>query len=59
MGADKKYSIALFLMPTTSNPLPTYALSPFKESENADLSARIEAIRQKWGKRLVILGHHY
>ncbi len=59
MGADKKHSIARFLMPTTSDPLPTYALPPFKESENAELSARIEAVRQKWGERLVILGHHY
>lgn len=46
-------------MPTTSELPPTFTLPPFKESGNTELSTRIEAIRRKWGERLMILGHHY
>ena len=35
------------------------SLSDYKPLGNAELSARIEAGREKLGKRLLILGHHY
>ena len=46
-------------MPATSEPTPAFALSPHKELDNSALAARIRAIREDWGKRLMILGHHY
>ena len=47
------------LMPVTSEPTPTFSLAPYKELDNSALADRIDAIRKDWGKRLVILGHHY
>ena len=38
---------------------PTYELEPYQSLDPAELTARIEAVRREWGKRLVILGHHY
>lgn len=35
------------------------ALKPYKSLSNDELSRRIEAVRQEFGKRLMILGHHY
>ena len=46
-------------MATTSEPTPEFALAPYKERENDTLSERINEIRDVWGNRLVILGHHY
>jgi quinolinate synthase len=46
-------------MPVTSEPPPAFVLPPYKELGNAALSTRIETIREDWGERLMILGHHY
>jgi quinolinate synthase len=37
----------------------TYPLQPYKSLENAELTARIQRVRDELGKRLLILGHHY
>jgi quinolinate synthase len=37
----------------------TYALHSYKSLDNDTLIARIEAVRQHLGRRLLILGHHY
>ncbi len=34
-------------------------LQPYKSLENAELAARIEAVRRQMGPELLILGHHY
>lgn len=34
-------------------------LAPYKSLDNATLAARIQEIRREFGKRLLILGHHY
>ncbi len=36
-----------------------FPLAPYKTATAADLQARIEAVRQEMGDRLMILGHHY
>ncbi len=47
-------------MPTTlESPAPTHELKPYKSLENAELIARIQAVRKHFGPQLVILGHHY
>src|SRR5437762_6073506 len=38
---------------------PLHELKPYKSLANDELSARIEAVRQEMGPRLLILGHHY
>ena len=38
---------------------PALELGPYKSLENAELSARIEAVRAQLGSQLLILGHHY
>jgi quinolinate synthase len=38
---------------------PTFELQPYKSLENAELTTRILAVRDKFGPRLLILGHHY
>lgn len=38
---------------------PPHALKPYKSIENAELQARIAAVRESFGDRLLILGHHY
>jgi len=38
---------------------PTFDLQPYKSLDNDTLTARINAVRQEMGPRLVILGHHY
>ncbi|NBP81416.1 quinolinate synthase NadA, partial [bacterium] len=49
---------------TTAN-LPTAApalaspLSAYRELDDRELADRIEAVRQRMGPRLLILGHHY
>ena len=40
-------------------PSPAHALQPYKSLENDVLAARIQAIRDELGPRLMILGHHY
>ena len=40
-------------------PPPAFELQPYKSLENETLSARIQAVRNNMGKRLMILGHHY
>jgi quinolinate synthase len=47
-------------MPTTLQvPPPAHELKPYKSLENDELTARIQAVRKKFGPQLVILGHHY
>lgn len=38
---------------------PTYPLGPYKSLDNETLRARIQAVRDQLGSRLLILGHHY
>ncbi len=45
-------------MPTTLES-PARELKPYKSLENAELIARIQAVRKHFGPQLVILGHHY
>jgi len=35
------------------------SLKPYKSLPNDELSARVEAVRQRFGPKLLILGHHY
>ena len=37
----------------------TFPLAPYRSLDNAELTARIQAIRAEMGRRLLILGHHY
>jgi quinolinate synthase len=47
-------------MSTATEPVPRAAHFPaYRSLEDAELSARIEAVRRRMGARLVILGHHY
>ena len=47
-------------MPATLQaPSPAYELQPYKSLENKELTARIQAIRDRLGSQLLILGHHY
>lgn len=41
------------------DPPAVFPLKPYQSRENADLAARIEAIRAQLGSQLLILGHHY
>jgi quinolinate synthase len=38
---------------------PTYEIQPYKSLEDDELVARIQAVRDQWGPRLLVLGHHY
>lgn len=38
---------------------PKYDLKPYKSLENSELEARIQAVRDQLGSKLMILGHHY
>src|SRR5216110_3113658 len=38
---------------------PLRELKPYKSLPNEELSTRIEAVRQEFGPKLLILGHHY
>src|SRR5688572_26322478 len=44
---------------TVQAPPPAFELQPYKSLENAELTARIQAVRERLGPRLLILGHHY
>lgn len=47
-------------MPATlSTPSSTFELQPYKSLSNAELAARIQRVRDEFGPRLLILGHHY
>jgi quinolinate synthase len=47
-------------MPTTlQSPASAHELQPYKSLENGELVARIQAVRERFGPQLVILGHHY
>jgi quinolinate synthase len=46
-------------MPATIQSPTKLQLQPYKSLENAELTARIQAIRDEFGPRLLILGHHY
>ena len=46
-------------MATDIEPAPTHQLPPYKQLSNDELQRRIESVRADWGKRLLILGHHY
>src|SRR5919108_3385375 len=47
-------------MPATlTAPAPAFQLQPYKSLENSELIARIQHVRQQFGPRLLILGHHY
>ena len=43
----------------TSIPAPAHQLQPYKSLSNAELMARIQAVREELGPKLLILGHHY
>jgi len=38
---------------------PAFELQPYKSLENAELAARIQVVRDHFGRQLLILGHHY
>jgi quinolinate synthase len=38
---------------------PSFELQPYKSLSNDELSARIQKVRDQFGPRLLILGHHY
>lgn len=47
-------------MATLAQSIPmAYPLQPYKSLDSFELTARIQRVRQKLGKRLLILGHHY
>ena len=46
-------------MSTATAISPAYELQPYKSLSNAELQARIRAVRAEMGPRLLILGHHY
>src|ERR1700761_8660991 len=44
---------------TLEAPPPVHPLQPYKSLSNAELMARIQAVREQYGPKLLILGHHY
>jgi quinolinate synthase len=48
--------MSVVLVPRTA---PQFALQPFKSLANDELRARIQAVRERLDRRLLILGHHY
>lgn len=47
------------LVALTANPEAIHELAPYKSLENVELNARITAVREQLGDKLMILGHHY
>ncbi|MEO1238010.1 MAG: quinolinate synthase NadA, partial [Planctomycetota bacterium] len=45
-------------LPAAAQP-PLEGVKPYKQLENDELQARIDAVRNELGPRLLILGHHY
>jgi quinolinate synthase len=46
-------------MPTALAEPPKLDLQPYKSLDNAELERRITAVREHFGPKLLILGHHY
>lgn len=46
-------------MATITTTAPKFELQPYKSLTNDQLDERIEAVRKRLGKELLILGHHY
>ncbi|XZE52455.1 quinolinate synthase NadA [Planctomycetaceae bacterium SH139] len=46
-------------MSLVTEPTALHPLKPYKTLSNEELQARIEAVREQLGDRLMILGHHY
>jgi quinolinate synthase len=46
-------------MTTASRVAPAFELAPYQSLENGALAERIECVRTQWGRRLLVLGHHY
>ena len=47
-------------MPTTlAAQSPAFELQPYKSLGNEELAARIQSVRDHFGRQLLILGHHY
>ena len=46
-------------MSTAIAPPPTHEFPPYRSLENDELIARIDAVREELGPKLLILGHHY
>ena len=46
-------------MSSVATPGPKFELKPYKSLENSELESRIQAVRDKLGSELLILGHHY
>ncbi|MBX3425594.1 MAG: quinolinate synthase NadA [Pirellulales bacterium] len=46
-------------MPVAADPSPRFDLQPYKSLANDELQRRIQAVRDEFGPRLLILGHHY
>lgn len=44
---------------TLVGPAPKFELAPYKSLDNAALTQRLADVRQRLGKSLLILGHHY
>ncbi len=44
---------------STATSSPQFELKPYKSLENDALEARIQAVRDELGSKLLILGHHY
>lgn len=46
-------------MSSVATPGPKFELAPYKSLQNSELESRIQAVRDKLGAQLLILGHHY
>jgi quinolinate synthase len=46
-------------MSTATATSPNFELQPYKSLDNAELQRRIQAVRDRLGSKLLILGHHY
>jgi quinolinate synthase len=46
-------------MSTVATESPKFELQPYKSLDNAELQHRIQRVRDEFGSRLLILGHHY
>ncbi len=44
---------------TAAKAAQAYEFRPYRELDNETLVARIQAVRERFGSRLLILGHHY
>jgi quinolinate synthase len=44
---------------STATLSPQFPLAPYKSLANEELAARIDEVRREFGRKLLILGHHY